>query len=179
MTFFKSFNKWIDRFCFKHPNFGIRNLMLFIIIGNAAVYLFSLMDTTGSFFSYLYLSPFLILKGQVWRLLTFIFVPQASSPIFVILFLYFYYFIGSALERQWGTAKFTLYYIFGMLLTIIYSFIAGVITGFGTLFYPGAVYINLSMFFAFATLFPDTVMLLFLLSRSKSSGWPFWTRRSS
>jgi hypothetical protein len=137
--------------------------MLIIIIGNAAVYLFSLMDTTGSFLSYLYLSPNLILKGQVWRLLTFIFVPQGSSLLFTLLFLYFYYFIGNALERQWGTPKFTVYYIFGMALTIIYSFIAGVFTGFSPLFYADATYINLSMFFAFATLFPDNKVLLFFI----------------
>lgn len=163
MSFLKSFNRYIDRFCYKHPNFGIRNLMLFIVIGNAAVYIFSMMDTTGDFLRYLYLSPYLILRGQIWRLVTFVLVPENTNLLFLAVFLYFYYFIGSSLENQWGTGKFTVYYIFGMLLTIIYSFIASLITGFNQLFYIGASYINLSMFFAFATLFPDNRVLLFFI----------------
>lgn len=163
MSFLRSFNRYIDRFCYKHPNFGIRNLMLFIVIGNAAVYIFSMMDTTGDFLRYLYLSPYLILRGQIWRLVTFVLVPENTNLLFLAVFLYFYYFIGSSLENQWGTGKFTVYYIFGMLLTIIYSFIASLITGFNQLFYIGASYINLSMFFAFATLFPDNRVLLFFI----------------
>jgi len=153
----------VDRDSLRHPTFGIRNMMLFIGAGNAAVYLLSLMDTTGSLLYHLYLSPYLILRGQVWRLLTFIFVPQSSGLLFTALFLYFYYFIGSALERQWGAAKFTVYYIFGMLLTIIYSFIVGAFTAFSPAFYADATYINLSMFFAFATLFPENRVLLFFI----------------
>lgn len=137
--------------------------MLFIVIGNAAVYIFSMMDTTGDFLRYLYLSPYLILRGQIWRLVTFVLVPENTNLLFLAVFLYFYYFIGSSLENQWGTGKFTVYYIFGMLLTIIYSFIASLITGFNQLFYIGASYINLSMFFAFATLFPDNRVLLFFI----------------
>ncbi len=163
MSFFNKFNRLVDRFCFRHPGFGIRNMMLFIIIGNAAVYLFSLMDTTGSFLYYLYFSPALVLSGQLWRLVTFVFVPEATNPLFVALFLYFYYFIGSALERQWGAGKFTLYYLSGMALTVVYGFIAGAVSGFSAQLYIGASYINLSMFFAFATYFPDTTMLLFFI----------------
>jgi membrane associated rhomboid family serine protease len=163
MSFLKSFNRYIDRFCYRHPNFGIRNLMLFIIIGNAVIFLFSMMDTTGGFLSYLYLSPYLIIRGQIWRLVTFILVPESSNLLYLAIFLYFYYFIGSSLERQWGTGKFTVYYIFGMLLTVIYSFIASLATGFSQLFYTGAGYINLSMFFAFATLFPENRVLLFFI----------------
>jgi hypothetical protein len=113
MSFFNKFNKTVDRFCFRHPGFGVRNLMLFIIIGNAAVYLFSLMDTTGSFLYYLYFSPALVLRGQLWRLITFVFVPEApipcSRPVFILLL---FHRLGAG--AQWGTGKFTLYYLSGM-----------------------------------------------------------------
>lgn len=156
----KKLSTAIDRFCYKHPGFGIRNLMLFIVIGNIIVYLFSMMDRTGYFLSYLLFNPQLILKGQVWRLITFIFVPESSSLITMAISLYFYYFIGNTLERQWGTPKFTLYYLCGVLCTVVYGMIVGLFGNVGY-FAMGASYINLSMFFVFATFFPENRVLLF------------------
>lgn len=159
----KALNRALDRFCYKHPKFGIPNLMLFIVIGNAVVYLFSMMDTTGTFISFLYFNPGLILKGQVWRLITFVFVPTSDGLLWVAISLYFYYFIGSTLERQWGSGKFTIYYLMGILLTIIYGFAMWFIGNYGNLIYMDASYINLSMFFAFATLYPDMQVRLFFI----------------
>lgn len=154
--------KAIDRFCYRHPNFGINNLMLYIVIGNAAVYLFSQMDTTLFFYEKLLFNPQLILKGEIWRLLTFVFVPSVDGLLWVAVMLYFYYFIGSTLERYWGSGKFTLYYLSGVLFTMIYGLLAGLITDQQYMFLDAS-FINLSMFFAFATLFPDTQVLLFFI----------------
>lgn len=151
----------VERFCYKHPRFGIPNLMLYIIVGNAIVWLFSNMDTTGTLLSYLYFSPYHILHGQVWRLVTFAIVPESTGLLYVVLTLYFYYFIGSTLESQWGQAKFTVYYLSGMIFTIIYGFLVYFITG--KSYGLSATYINLSMFFSFATLFPETRVLLFFI----------------
>lgn len=158
----KKLSSAIDRFCYKHPRFGVRNLMLFIIIGQIIVFLFSMMDRTGYFISYLLFSPQLILQGQVWRLITFVFVPESSNLFTLAISLYFYYFIGNTLERQWGTPKFTLYYICGILCTVIYGMIAGLLGNFGY-FGIGSSYINLSMFFVFATFFPESRVLLFFI----------------
>ena len=73
----KAITRAIDRFCYRHPNFGIPNLMLYIIIGNAIVFVFSMMDRTNTFLYYLYFNPALIMQGQIWRLVTFIFVPMS------------------------------------------------------------------------------------------------------
>lgn len=112
----KLMNK-IDRFCYMHPRFGIPNLMLIVVIGNAAVWLLTKMDTTGQIVSLLSGSAQGILHGQVWRLVTYVFVPTEASPIWLLVMLYFYYWIGSCLEREWGNGKFTIYYVSGMLLT--------------------------------------------------------------
>jgi len=150
----------IDKFCYKHPRFGISNLMLFIVIGNGIVWLFSAMDSTGLLASNLAFSAQAILQGQVWRLVTFILVPQ-SSGFWLLIMLYFYYFIGSTLEREWGSGRFTIYYLAGMLLTALYGFVVYFIAGESRAI--TASYINLSMFFAFATLFPETQVLLFFV----------------
>lgn len=151
----------VDRFCGRHPGFGVPNLMIIVVIGNVLVWLFSVMDTTGTLLGYLTFSPYHILEGQVWRLVTFVLIPEGSSLISVALSLYFYYFIGSTLERQWGQAKFTLYYISGMLFTIVYSFVLYFVADINCS--VTATYINLSMFFSFATLFPETRVLLFFI----------------
>ena len=156
----RGFMKRVDMFCYRHPRFGINNLMLFVVFGTLAVWLLGAMDTTGRLEYYLGFDANAVLHGEVWRLITFIFIPQ-SSGLWLLLFLYFYYFIGSALERQWGPGRFTIYYLMGMLMTVIYGFITYFVTG--RSYAMTSNYINLSMFFAFATLFPDNMVLVFYI----------------
>ncbi len=159
MKLIQKFQNRVDRFLYRHPNFGISRLMMIIILGNIAVFLLTMMDRSGTFLSYLTFQPALVLRGQVWRLITFVFVPSSYNLISLALFLYFYYFIGNALEREWGTGKFTVYYLLGMLLTILYGLIAYFI-GSGNVHLTSN-YVNLSMFFVFATLWPENRVLLF------------------
>ena len=166
----KSLMKKIDIFCYKHPRFGIRNLMLYVVVGGAIVWLFNLFTSfsgsgTGILY-YLYFSPYLILRGEIWRIVTFIIIPPSTGILTIVAF-YFYYFIGSTLERQWGPGKFTIYFFTGVVLTILYGFLVYFIFGADVLMtygYPvSAHYIYLSMFFTFATLYPDMQVLLFFI----------------
>ena len=155
----------VKRFCAAHPRFGIPNLMRVIVIGNVAVYVLMLLTQANdaNALSFLTFNLNALLHGEVWRLVTFVFVPAYSSPFALLISLYFYYWIGSTLERQWGTAKFNLYYISGALLTVLGVVLASLITGNPYLTAAGTGYVNLSMFFAFAFLFPDTTVLLFFI----------------
>ena len=120
----KAIRRKIEKFCYRHPRFGISRLMLYIVIASAAVYLLSMMDTTGNLSGYLAFSPYYILRGQVWRLVTWVIaVPSVVGILWTALSLYFYYFIGSTLENHWGTARFSMYYLIGVVLNIIYGFI--------------------------------------------------------
>ena len=154
----RGFMKKVDLFCYRHPRFGINNLMIYIVIGTLAVWLFGAMDTTNMLVNSLAFNAAAVLRGQVWRLVTFVFILQTGG-LWLFLFLYFYYFVGSTLEREWGAGRFTIYYLTGMLMSIIYGFIIYFVTGVS--YSMTANYINLSMFFAFATLFPDNMVLLF------------------
>lgn len=157
----RKLNKKIDMFCYKHPRFGIPNLMLYIVVISLAVWLLSIMDESKTLLSYFTFSPELILRGQVWRLITFIFIPQSLS-LWALLFFYFYYWIGSTLEREWGTARFNIFIFSGILMTIIYGLVIYLITKQDVSI--GTYYIYLSMFFSFATLFPDTqVLFMFII----------------
>ena len=157
-------DSWLDRFAYKHPRLGIPRLMLYVVIANVLVFLFDLFSS-GAFSPMLVFSRADIFQGQVWRLFTFALVPAYSTNIFFFLIsLYFYYFIGSVLEREWGTTKFTLFYFIGVLFNIAVGFLAG-----GTSMH----YVNLSMFFAFATLYPDMQFLLFFIIPVKVK-WLAW-----
>ena len=155
----------VQRFCAAHPRFGIPNLMRVIVIGNVAVYVLMLLTQANdaNALSFLTFNLNALLHGEVWRLVTFVFVPAYSSPFALLISLYFYYWIGSTLERQWGTAKFNLYYISGTLLTVLGAVLASLLSGNPYLTVAGTGYVNLSMFFAFAFLFPDATVLLFFI----------------
>ena len=171
MKLLERFNRGVSRFLYNHPNFGIPRLMLYLIIGNALVYLFTMMDRTGMLAWYLCLVPDRLLKGEIWRLVTFVFVPNTGRLIFLVIELYFYYLIGSTLERAWGVGKFTVYYLCGMAITVVYGILASLITG-RSLALTGS-YLSLSMFFVYATLWPDNQVLLFFFIPVKVK-WLAW-----
>lgn len=161
----RAIQKWLDRFCYKHPRFAIPNLMLYIVMGTAAVALFDAFSMGhGSFGQIFEFDRNLILSGQFWRILTFLFVPYGSNIFFIAITLYFYYFIANALEREWGSTKFTVYYVSGVILNILLGFLVG---------YTNMLYINMALFFAFATLYPDMQVLFFFIIPMKIK-WLAW-----
>jgi hypothetical protein len=142
---------------------GIPRLMQMIAILNGLVYLLHLFQP--SYVLALLLIPERILHGEVWRLVSYIFVPEillrggnpALQPIFLLVYLWFLVWMGDALEHAWGAFRVTLFYFLGMVGVTIAAFFFGG----GGLF---AFLLNLSLFFAFATLYPDVqIYVLFLL----------------
>lgn len=105
-------------------------------------------------FEWLHFNWALIKQGQIWRLITFVFLPGTSSMISLFFTVLFYYFVGTNLERLWGKSTFTLYYLVGILGAIV----SGIITGYTT-----NTYLNLSLFLAFAFLYPDAQFLLYFI----------------
>ena len=144
----------IEQFCYKRPGFGIPNLMRYITAANVAIWVLGAINR--SFLGVLTFDPALILHGQIWRLVSFIFYPP-SMGLLAFLAFWFYYWIGSTLEAQWGTGQFTIYYFSGVILTVLYGFIIYFITGRSVNL--GSEYIYLSMFFSFAVLYPDMQVL--------------------
>ncbi len=134
--------------------FGINNLMAYIIGITALVYVANMAVPMGVTMA-LNLNPRLVLDGELWRLITFVFIPPAAQPLFAIIAMYLYYMIGTALEHEWGSFRFTLYYFIGVIGTIIAAFITG---GIAT-----ANYINMSLFLAFAVIYPDFTLRLFFM----------------
>lgn len=163
----------------KFGKYAIRNISLVLIMCYAFGYLISLVNPM--FLGYLTLNPYQIIRGQIWRVVTWIIIPPDTSNLFfVLIMLYFYYSIGSTLERTWGTYRYNVYLLSGMLFTVVGSFllmaycfifkgdtiaVLGTRTFFDTisLFFT-TYYVNMSIFLAFAATFPEAqVLLMFII----------------
>lgn len=159
---------WINKLERKFGRYSIKNLICYVIGLNALVFVFAYLNGVGTVVGTLILDPYLVLQGQVWRLVTYLFIPPTFSLIWIIFTLYFYYMVGSGLEQEWGAFKFNLYYLIGMAGTTAASFITGAgATG---------VYLNLSLFLAFAHIYPDFQILLFFILpvKVKYLAWLNW-----
>ncbi len=172
----------IGKFEKRFGKYAIHRLPLYLIIGYAFGYLITFVgqsDVAGfSIIDYINLNPYAILHGEVWRLFTWIIVPPSSFSIFTLIMLYFYYSIGTSLERVWGAFRFNLYIFSGMLFTVIGAFLlyfaiqAGVFgqysntaESFGSIlsYYFSTYYVNLSIILAFAATFPEVQILLMMI----------------
>ncbi len=148
----------------KFGRFYISNLMLYIVIGTGILFAFQYLFPTLPIYEYLSFDRAAILHGQIWRLISFIFIPESSNPIGMLFWLYLYWLFGTDLESYWGGFRFNVYYFTGVLLAII----AGFITGYAT-----NQYLNLSLFLAIAILDPNRQLLLFFFIPVKMK-WLAW-----
>lgn len=157
--------------------YAIKNLSLMLILCYACGYLFEWIYP--DLLHYLYLNPYeIVFHGQIWRLVTWIVVPPSSFDFFTLLMLYFYYSIGTTLEKTWGTYRYNVYIFSGALFTVLGAFL---FLGYSMLFQPQLVsaygeeyyllvssmfstyYVNMSIFLAFAATFPNMQVLLFFI----------------
>lgn len=156
--------KFIDKLERKFGRFGIPNLTMYIIICYVLGYLLTLFNPKMLYM--LNLEPYMILRGQVWRLVTWVISPPSVDAFFIIMIFFFYYPIGNSLERAWGSFRYTLYVLSGLVFTVIGAFVLYFITGgavgIGNVF--STYYVSMSIFLAFATSFPDMqVLLMFVI----------------
>ena len=156
--------KFISKLEKKIGKFAIPNLMRVLIACYIVGYVFQ--TTFPEFLNFLTLEPYYILKGQVWRLVTWVIVPEAGFNIFfTLIMLYFYYSIGTDLERTWGEFRFNLYIFGGIIFTDIAALILYFVIGGDASFAVSMAglfstyYINLSLFLAFAMTYPDHQIL--------------------
>ena len=158
---------WLDKMERRFGRYAIRNLTMYLLAGYAIGYLLSF--TMPQLLTYFTLEPAQILKGQVWRLLSWVIIPPNDNIIFVIFMMLLYYSLGNTLESYWGAFRYNVYIFSGILFTVIGAFIVngliGGITGFGSLY--STYYINMSIFLACASIMPDYQLLLSALSRSR------------
>jgi len=161
----KNLRQRFERFCFRHRDKGIPNLMLYLSLGSALVYLMSIFAENYILYYWLRFDRELILQGQVWRLFSYPLTCGMGNGnlLLVAITLICYYSLGRAMENLWGTLRFNLYYLSGVLMMDIYCMIFGG--------YANVTYLNLSLFLGYATLYPNAQFLLLFIIPVKA--WIF------
>lgn len=138
--------------------------MLYIVIGTGIVFAFQYLFSEIPLLYFLTFSKAAIMHGQIWRIISFIFIPESGNPISMVFWLYLYWLFGSSLENYWGGFRFNVYYFSG----VIFSIIGGFITGYATV-----QYLNLTLFLAMAAINPNMQLLLFFFIPVKMK-WLAW-----
>ncbi len=151
---------WLDKLERRIGFIAVPSLIRIVVAFTALVcvlvflnpYLLSILD----------LDPERIKRGQLWRLITYLFVPRSPvqpgamlSPLWAVLALWFLWFVGDGLERAWGAFRLTLYFLVGMIGTTIAAFF------FGAQFSNAM--LASSLFFAFAWFYPEEVIYVFFI----------------
>ena len=159
----KDLRRRFERFCFKNRDKGIPNLMLYISLGAGLVYLFTMATGNDILYYYLMFDRELILQGQVWRLISYPLTYSGGNIFFTLITLLCYYSLGNAMENIWGTFRFNLFYLSGVVMMDVYCMLFGG--------YADVYYLNLSLFLSYATMFPNAQFLLFFIIPVKA--WIF------
>ena len=159
----KNLRRSFERYCYKNRNKGIPNLMLYIALGTAVVYLMTVATNNTVLYNLLCFHRESILRGQVWRLISYPLTFYHDNLLLMAIALFCYYSLGRAMENIWGTFKFNLFYFSGMLMMDIWCMIFG-----GQ---ADVAYLNLSLFLGYATMYPDSQFLLLFIIPVKA--WIF------
>ncbi len=174
----KNLRRNFERFCYRNRNKGIPNLMLYIVLGCGIVSALTLLGF-DQIYSLLCFDRTLILQGQVWRLVTYIFTMSGGNMLMTLIVLYCTYSLGRAVESAWGTCKFNLYYLTGILLMDVFAMAFGGITyiadfstgasgliGMDTGGYYASYmmfFLHLSLIMCYATMSPDSQFVVFFV----------------
>lgn len=144
----------------KFGKYAIPNLMYYVVI----LYAFGLLISQLApqiYIEYLMLDASKILKGQIWRAVTFLMWPISGGIFINILIIYCYYNLGRALEYMWGSFRFNLFFLMGVIGHVLAAII--IYLAFGIVYPLTAEYLNFSLFFAYALTFPDHHFFLFMI----------------
>jgi hypothetical protein len=165
MSLISRLERWFGRF-------AIPNLTVLLIAGQAALYLASYLPQ-GISLDRVALDPAMVMQGEVWRLVTFMFTPPAARPIFALIYFSVLHLLGSTLEHHWGEFRFNLYLFVGWIANVAAAFLGWAIIkdqlgGNAQLMQMAGItasnaFLYGSLFLAFARLYPDFIFNLFFV----------------
>jgi hypothetical protein len=164
---------WLDTLDKRLGRYAVPHLTLVLVIGQ--VLFFMIGSGTAPTLDLMVLDASRVLKGEVWRLVTFLFIPPRASPLFMAFAWYFFYLMGTALENHWGTFRYNLFILLGWLATLAAAALAALLPE-ARLALPAGmtnVYLGGSVFLAFAFLYPEFEIYLFFVLPVKIK-WLAW-----
>ena len=163
--------RWIAKLEKKIGKYAIPNLIVYLLVGYVIGYLLFFITPLREILYLFQLQPAYVLNGQVWRLFTWILVPPSFTNVFFYaIMIFFYYQLGTVLERMWGAFRFNLYIFGGILITdiavMVGFFVLASLGSPETAFigqYVSTYYINLAIFLAYAMTFPENKVFIYFI----------------
>ncbi len=151
---------FLDKLQRKFGKYAISNIITYLLY--ISVVFFALMLISPGAFNYLYLDFNKVFSGEVWRIITFIFLAIVPSGNIIMDILYavigfmFMQYIGGSLESIWGAFKTNVYIFISIFLALIISLLFRI---------PilGSFFIFDSLFLAFAYEFPNNEIRMYFL----------------
>ena len=176
--------KFLNKLERKYGKYAIDNITLLLILGYVIGY--GIQKINIDMFYMLTLNPYYIMKGQIWRIVSWVLVPPSELGFFTIIMLFFYYSIGRTLEQTWGKFKYNIFIISGIIFTVVSAMVAyfilpssvyevykipaaftgevfNFVKGYIISAFVSTYYINLSIFLLFAALYPDMQVMLYFI----------------
>lgn len=142
--------------------YAIPNLSLYLVGGQVIVMTFVLFGRP-EILNHMVLLPAAVFEGQVWRMVSFLFIPPANlanfdalDAMFLAFAWYLFFMMSSALEQHWGVFRYNMFLLIGWALTVGVAFLFPLNLA-TNLFLAG------SVFLAFAFLNPDFEILIFFI----------------
>ena len=148
------FDRLLERLKRRFGRYAVEGLITYVVALKAVLYL--VIHQRLAYRELFTLNADKVLRGQVWRLVTYVFVPPEGNLLFVLLVLYFLYLIGEALQARWGSFRLNLYYLLGMVALTVAALIMPQV-------HFDSACLNLSLFLAFAAVYPDFTVYLFFV----------------
>ena len=160
---------WLNKLEKKIGRFAIPNLTVYLLAGYVVG--FVVMYLTPNLIDWLTLEPAYIVRGQVWRLISWVLIPPTVQPVSLLFLVLLYYSLGTALERTWGSFRYNVYIFSGILFTMIavfilygvFLFVYGVEVQLSGVSRISTNYITMSIFLAFAAIYPDMEVYLYFI----------------
>lgn len=151
--------RWLDKIERRFGRFAVPNVTVALILGQVLLYILVRLQNRPDILANAILVPNLVLRGEVWRLVTFLFVPPGMNLLFAFFFWYLFYIMGTALEQHWGAFRYNVFLLVGFVATIAVSFLTA-----QTRAAPSSnLFVQGSVFLAFAHVYPDFVLNLFFV----------------
>ena len=149
--------KFLERLERKFAWLGAPNVPVVLIAGQVLVFVLARPEVQGpQVVEKIAFIPRLVLEqGEFWRLITYVFMPPLTNPLFALIFWHLFYLYCSALTQYWGAFRLNLFLLVGYLATTAAAF-------FGT-GPANVIFLSTTVFLAFAYVFPDFTLNLFFI----------------
>lgn len=160
---------WLDKLERKIGRFAVPNLTVYLLAGY--VIGFMIVYLMPGLITWITLEPAYIVRGQIWRIISWVLIPPTTQPISLVFLVLLYYSLGTALERTWGTFRYNVYIFSGIIFTVLAVFalygilylLYGTEVMLSIISYVSTNYITMSIFLAFAAIYPDMEVYLYFI----------------